>query len=296
MRIFITGASGYLGGVVTERLVRAGHEVAALARSDQARERVEDLGARAVAGDLRDLHVLRAGAADAEAVVHAAVDYTHPEMGEIEHDALGALLAGLGEGGTFLYTSTGLVYPDTQGVTADEDHPVDPRTSPQPYKILGERQVLDAGHVAGMVIRASLVHGRGGSGLLQGLVALARQQGVATYVGDGANEWSSVHVDDLAELYLAMLERPVPGTVVNAVGVERTPMRRIAEAVAELTGVRATSITLEQAVEALGPLAAILTRSSPQDSSRARKIFGWNPAAPDILEDLTSGSYAQAPA
>ncbi|MGS2642684.1 hypothetical protein [Streptosporangium sp. LJ11] len=122
-------------------------------------------------------------------MVHTAVDYAHPEMGEIEHDALRALLAGLGEGGTFLYTSTGLVCPDTQGVTVDEDHPVDPRTSPQPYKILGERQVLDTGHVAGMVIRASLVYGRGGSGLLQGMVASARQQGVVTYVGEGANEW-----------------------------------------------------------------------------------------------------------
>ncbi|MGW4638128.1 NAD-dependent epimerase/dehydratase family protein [Sphaerisporangium sp. NPDC004334] len=292
MRIFITGASGYLGGVVAGRLVKAGHEVAALARSGQARERVEELGATAVPGGLRDLDVLRAAAADAGAVVHAAVDYADPEMGAIEHDALGALLGGLREGGVFLYTSTGLVYPDTQGVTVDEDHPVDPDASPQPYKILGERRVLADGHVRGMVIRASLVYGRGGSGLLQGMLASARQQGVAAYVGEGSNAWSSVHVDDLAELYLTMLERPASGVVVNAAAGESAPMRRIVEAVAASAGAGAVSITLEQAVAAMGPLAAVLTRSSPLDSSRARRLFGWAPSEPGLLEELTAGSYA----
>ena len=298
MRILITGASGYVGGVVTEHLVRAGHEVAALARSDQARERVERLGAKAVEGGLRDLDVLRGAAGAADAVVHTAVDYADPEMGEIERDALGALLGGLHDGGAFVYTSTGLVYPDTRAVTVDEDLPVAPETSPQPYKVLGERQVLDAGHVAGTVIRAALVYGRGGSGLLSGLIAGGRQSGTVPYVGDGANEWSSVHVDDLAALYVAALERRTrrddAGAVVNAASAERTPMRRIVEAVAELTGAQAVSLTLEQAVAAMGPLAGVLTRSSPLDSSRARRLFGWNPVGPGLLADLTTGSYAQA--
>lgn len=294
MRILITGASGYVGGVVTEHLVKAGHEVAALARSDRARERVEGLGAKAVPGSLRDLDVLRGAAAAADAVVHAAVDYTNPEMGDIERDALTALLGGLPGGGAFVYTSTGLVYPDRQGETVDEDHPVAPETSPQPYKVLGERQVLAAGHVAGTVIRAALVYGRGGSGLLRGLIAAGRQNGVVPYVGDGANEWSSVHVDDLAALYVAAIESPRPGAVVNAASPERTPFRRISEAVAELTGARAVSLTPEQAVAAMGPAAGALTRSSPLDASRARRLFGWDPVGPGLLEDLTTGSYAQS--
>ncbi|WP_328708523.1 NAD-dependent epimerase/dehydratase family protein [Microbispora hainanensis] len=292
MRVLITGASGYVGGVVAEHLVRAGHEVVALARSDRARERVEALGAKAVSGSLRDLDVLRGAAAAAEAVVHTAVDYTDPEMGDIERAALAALLDGLNEGGRFVYTSTGLVYPDRQGATVDEDHPVAPETSPQPYKVLGERQVLDAGHEAGTVIRAALVYGRGGSGLLQGLIGAGRQNGMVPYIGDGANEWSSVHVDDLAALYVAVLEHGGPGAVVNAASAERTPMRRIAEAAAALTGAQAVSLTLEQGTAAMGPLAATLTRSSPLDASRARRLYGWSPAGPGLIEELTTGSYA----
>lgn len=292
MRIFITGASGYVGGVVTEHLVRAGHEVVALARSDRARERVEALGAKAAPGGLRDLDVLRAGAAGADAVVHTAVDYVDPAMGDIERDALRSMLDGLPEGAAFLYTSTGLVYPDTQGVTVDEEHPVDPGSS-QPFKIHGERQVLDARHVAGTVIRAGLVYGRGGSGLLQGMLAAARQQGMVAYIGDGANEWSSVHVDDLAALYASVLARRSPGTVVNAAATERTPMRAIVEAVAATAGARAVSVTLEQAVEMMGPAAAVLTRSAPLDSGKARRLFGWHPTSPSLLDDLTSGSYAR---
>ncbi|MEN3534910.1 NAD-dependent epimerase/dehydratase family protein [Microbispora sp. ZYX-F-249] len=297
MRIFITGASGYVGGVVAEHLVGAGHEVVALARSDAARERVEGLGAKAVPGSLRDLDVLRGAAAAAEAVVHTAVDYVDPDMGDIERDTLGALLGGLHDGGAFVYTSTGLVYPDRRGATVDEDHPVAPETSPQPYKVLGERQVLAAGHVAGTVIRAALVYGRGGSGLLQGLIGAGRRNGMVPYVGDGANEWSSVHVDDLAELYVAALERREPagdGVVVNAASAERTPIRRIAETVAGLTGARAVSLTTEQAVAAMGPAAGALTRSSPMDASRARRLFGWAPRRPGLIEELTTGSYARS--
>ncbi|WP_169981138.1 NAD-dependent epimerase/dehydratase family protein [Microbispora sp. H10836] len=294
MRIFVTGASGYVGAVVAEHLVRAGHEVVALARSDEARERVEGLGAKAVLASLRDLDVLRGAAAAAEAVVHTAVDYADPDMGDIERDTLAALLDGLNDGGAFVYTSTGLVYPDRQGATVDEDHPVTPETSAQPYKVLGERRVLAAGHVAGTVIRAALVYGRGGSGLLQGLIGAGRQNGMVPYIGDGANEWSSVHVDDLAELYVAALERREPGVVVNAASAERTPIRRIAEAVAGLTGAQAVSLTMEQAVAAMGPAAAALTRSSPMDASRARRLFGWAPERPGLIEELTTGSYTRS--
>ncbi|WP_182907145.1 NAD-dependent epimerase/dehydratase family protein [Microbispora sp. H13382] len=299
MRIFVTGASGYVGAVVAEHLVRAGHEVVALARSDEARERVEGLGAKAVLASLRDLDVLRGAAAAAEAVVHTAVDYADPDMGDIERDTLAALLDGLNDGGAFVYTSTGLVYPDRQGATVDEDHPVTPETSAQPYKVLGERQVLAAGHVAGTVIRAALVYGRGGSGLLQGLIGAGRQNGMVPYIGDGANEWSSVHVDDLAELYVAALERREPqvvgnGVVVNAASAERTPIRRIAEAVAGLTGAQAVSLTMEQAVAAMGPAIAALTRSSPMDASRARRLFGWAPERPGLIEELTTGSYTRS--
>ncbi|MCO5993179.1 NAD-dependent epimerase/dehydratase family protein [Actinoallomurus rhizosphaericola] len=294
MQIFLTGASGYLGGVLTEHLIAAGHRVSALARSQAARDRVTGLGAEAVPGDLADTAALRLAAERADAVVHAAVDFTDPAMRKLEEPALAAMLAGLRPGSPFVYTSTGLVYPDTRGVPVDEDTSVDSEHSPQPYKVLGERQVLAADGPAVTVIRAALIYGRGGSGLLQGMIAGARERGVATYIGDGANEWSSVHVDDLARLYVAALERGDRQLVVNVATRSRTSMRQIAEAVAGTTGARALSISLEQARQALGPFAGVLTRSSPLDPSRAERVFGWKPVEPGLLDELRTGSYATA--
>jgi nucleoside-diphosphate-sugar epimerase len=294
MRIFLTGASGYLGGVVTEHLIASGHQVSALARSSAARDRVTELGADTVPGSLADTETLRLAAAEADAVVHTAVDFTDPTMRDVEQPALAAMLAGLKPGNPFVYTSTGLVYPDGGGSALDEDTPVEPEHSPQPFKVLGERQVLAADGPAVTVIRAALIYGRGGTGLVQGLIASAREQKVTAYIEDGANEWSSVHVDDLARLYVAALSRAEQRLVVNAASRDRTSMRELAEAVAHITQARAVSITMEQAQQKMGPLAGVLSRSALLDSSRAERVFDWKPTGPSLLDELRTGSYAAA--
>ncbi|MEY9929671.1 nucleoside-diphosphate-sugar epimerase [Catenulispora sp. GP43] len=294
MRVFLTGASGYLGAVLTEHLIGGGHQVSALVRSDAAREKVTRLGADPVFGSLADLETLRAAAAEADGVVHAAVDFAHPAMHEIEQPALAAMLDATRPGRPFVYTSTGLVYPDTHGTQVDEDAPVEPERSPQPFKVLGERQVLAAEGPVVTVVRASLIYGRGGSGLIQGMIASAREHGVAAYVGTGANAWSSVHVDDLARLYGAALVAAEPRLVVNASAGVQTSMRDIAEAVAELTGAQAMSITLEQAREAMGPFADVLTRSAPLNSERAGRLLGWTPVEATLLDELRKGSYTRS--
>jgi nucleoside-diphosphate-sugar epimerase len=292
MRIFMTGASGYLGAALTGHLTSAGHQVSALVRSEAAREKVTRLGAQPVFGSLADTQTLREAAAEADGVVHAAVDFAHPAMHEIEQPALAAMLEGLKPGRPFVYTSTGLVYPDTHGVPVDEQTPVEPEHSPQPFKVLGERQVLAADGPAVTVIRAALIYGHGGSGLLQGMIAGARDRGVCVYIGDGANAWSTVHVDDLARLYAAALDSAEPRLVVNAAAGAPVAMREIAEAVADLTGAQALSITLEQARETLGPLAGVLTRSAPLASAKAEQTLGWTPLQPGLLDELRQGSYA----
>ncbi|NVI88530.1 NAD-dependent epimerase/dehydratase family protein [Actinomadura sp. BRA 177] len=286
MHIFMTGASGYLGGVVAEHLIKAGHEVSALARSAALEARVTALGAKAVGGDLSSADVLREAAASSDTVVHIAVDYADPRMREIEEAALDAFLSA---GRPLVYTSTGLVYPDTTGEPVTKGTPIDPESSPQPWKVLGERQALQAEDAT--VIRAALVYGRGGSGLLEGMFASARQNGVTAYVEDGANEWSSVHVDDLAALYTAAVADPSGRTVVNAATRTRTPMRDIATAVAETAGAQAISLTRAEARELLGPFADVLTRSSPLDPSRAETQYNWRPAGPSLLDDIRTGSY-----
>lgn len=296
MRIFLTGGSGYLGGALIERFLASGAKVSALARSEAARERVAARGAEPLAGSLADAGTLRAAAAEADAVVHAAVDFTDLAMRAVEEPALAALLAGLAPGRPFVYTSTGLVYPDAEAravkASVGEDTPVTPERSPQPYKVLGERQVLAAEGPAVTVVRAALVYGRGGSALLRGMIAGARERGTVPYVGDGGNLWSSVHVDDLADLYVAALARAESGLVVNAASREASSMREIAAAVAALTGARALSLTPEQAARALGPLAGVLTRETVLDPSRAERTLGWRAVRPPLLAELRAGSYA----
>ncbi|GAA3102477.1 NAD-dependent epimerase/dehydratase family protein [Streptomyces echinatus] len=292
MRIFLTGASGYLGGVLTEHLIASGHQVSALARSLAARDRVSASGAQAVPGSLADTETLYLAAAQADAVVHAAVDFSNPAMHEVEQPALAAMLSGLKPGRPFVYTSTGLVYPGGDGLAVDENTPVEPGSSAQPYKVLGERQVLAADGPAVTVIRAALIYGRGGTALLQGLITNARERKVTAYIGDGGNEWGSVHVDDLARLYVAALSHGEPGLVVNAASRSRTSMREIAEAVAHITQARALRITLEQAQQMMGPLADVLARSSLIDPSRAERVLGWRPVEPSLADELRTGSYA----
>src|SRR4051794_11851324 len=143
MDVFLTGASGYVGGVVAEHLRAAGHDVYALARSDRAANRVTELGAVAVRGDLYAENVLRKAAEHADAVIHTAVDYTDPAMAAAETAGLRAMLAGATDK-PFIYTSTGLVYPNATDTTMTEDHPIDELVAVQPHKVTGERTTLTA--------------------------------------------------------------------------------------------------------------------------------------------------------
>ncbi|MFG1699868.1 NAD-dependent epimerase/dehydratase family protein [Nonomuraea sp. NPDC049309] len=294
MRIFVTGASGYFGGALTEHLIAAGHTVEALARSDRARDRVSELGATPVAGSLSDTGVLHEAAARSDAVVHAAVDYGDRDMQNVEQPALDALLSGLPDGRPFVYTSTGLVYPDTKGRPVTEDEEVTEQTARQPHKYLGERRVLAAANLATTVVRAGMIYGRGGTTLLQLMIGQARQQGVVTYVGDGANTWSTVHVDDLAALYAAVITREEGGGIVNAANRTGTAIRDMAEAVATLTGARAVSLPLDEAMKAFGPMALALTSSTPLDPSRAERLYDWKPSGPSVIDEILHGSYAAA--
>lgn len=295
MRIFLTGGTGYLGSVLLERLLAAGHEVDALARNAAGTARLTDAGASAVRGSLDDTDVLRTAAASADAVVHAAFDASMSEAATMtELAAVSALVAGAGESGIdkpVLYTSTGLVYGIDPSQPRDEDAHL-PDRSAQPVKRMAERIVLDAANITPIVIRAALVHGRGGSGLVTGLIGAAATTGAATYVGDGAQAWDAIHVDDLANLYLAALERPTRG-VFNAKGKHRFTMRELAEAIGAITGAKSVSVPTERATDVLGPLALVLGAPGTLAGGKARETFDWAPARGSILDDIRTGSYRE---
>lgn len=284
MHVFITGASGYAGGAIAGRAVAAGHRVTALARTDAAAATVHALGAEPVRGDLADGRVLQAAAGRADAIVHAAVDYADPGFGRLDGLALDALLAA---DTPIVGLSTTLVHGDTGPEPVDESRPADPACL-QPFKVEAEARVLAAG---GTAIRPGLVHGRGGNLTLNGMLAAAIEHGAATYIGDGAARWSCVHVDDLADLTLAALERPLAGETLHAAAADAPSMREIAEAVGALAGAPVVSVTLEEATAAMGPFAVAFTCDLVVDSGRAEALLGWAPRRPGLLDDLRAGSY-----
>jgi nucleoside-diphosphate-sugar epimerase len=294
VKILITGGTGYLGTVLVERFVAAGHDVVALSRSPESATRAAQAGARPLLGSLTDTALLEQAATEADAVVHTApVDYAGGEEAvAVEAAAMVALTRGAGKAGTgkpFIYTSTDLVYGLEPGNSHDEDAEL-PEPGLLPAKLAGESLVREAAGLTGIIIRASLVYGRGGSMLLTNLIGAAAQSGTAAYIGAGDNEWTPVHVDDLARLYLTAVEHPVAGTY-NAAGPRRFTFRELAEAIADLTGATAVSITPEQADGAMGPLAPLLRSTAHVSSRKASDTFGWSAGGPALPDDVRSGSY-----
>ncbi len=283
MRVFVTGATGYVGGAVAEALRAAGHEVVGLARSDEAARRLEAAGCTALRGSLADADVLARGAREADATVHAAATGA-ADQAEVDTLAVHALLDALaGSGKPFVYTSGIWVLGATGDAVADDDAPAN-AAAIVAWRPAVERLVTDAAarEVRSVVLRPGVVYGRGG-GTPGGFVASGRKKGVVRYVGDGSQRWPLVHVDDLAELYVIALSAPA-GTVLNAAGPS-LPAREVAEAAARATGARAEAWPLEEARARLGPYADALALDQQVSAGRARAL-GWTPSRPSVLEAL----------
>jgi len=284
MHVFVTGATGYIGSVVCEKLQAFGHQVSGLARSDLSARKLEQLGAHAIRGSLEDSAAIAEAARQSDAVIHLAMELS-AEAPRLDRAAIDAVLGGLHyPGKPFLYTSGVWVLGDTGGLEADENTPLHP-ASIVAWRPAHERMVLTAPAMRGIVIRPAIVYGRAG-GIIAGFGREAKEDGVVHYVGSGRNRWPCVHVDDRADRDVLALQAPA-GSVYFAAAGPSVAVKDIARAGAGAARVEA--VPLEGARTTMGPVADALTLDQLISAAKARRELGWSPKAKSVVEELQSG-------
>jgi len=298
MRVFVTGATGFIGTAVVKELIGAGHKVLGLTRSDAGVASLKAAGAEAHRGSLEDLESLRSGTRGADAVIHLAFihDFSKfKENCEIDRRAIEALGDALAGSGRQLIITSGTGMANTvPGQPAAEENPVVsstviPRAASEEAAASAAKRGVNVG-----VVRLPQVHDTVKQGLVTYAVAVAREKGVSAYIGDGKNRWPAAHVRDTARLYRLALEKGEAGAKYHAVAEEGVAMRDIAEALARGLRVPAVSLTPEEAAGHFGWLAEFARRDLPATSARTRKELGWNPAGPGLLADLEQMRYFTA--
>ena len=300
MRVFVTGASGWIGSATVDELLAAGHEVTGLARSDASAAALQAKGARVRRGDLDDLASIRAGAEAAEAVIHLANkhDWSNPansvtaEVGAVQ--TIGDALAGTGRPFLLAAGVAGL----TQGRPATENDP-SPFHGPDSPRGGSENlalEFIDRGVHTVSLRFAPTVHGVGDHGFVAMIAAVAREKGVSGYVGDGTSRWAAVHRSDAARLVALGLEKAPAGARLHAVAEEGVPSREIAEAIGRSLGLPVASIAPDDVPGHFGFIGTFFSMDLAATSTATRELLGWAPTGPTLIEDLDAGAYsAMAP-
>lgn len=295
MRVFVTGASGWIGSATVDELLSAGHSVLGLARSDASAAALEERGATVLRGDLDDLDALRKGATDAEGVVHLANkhDWANPAASNAaERGAVEAIAETLVDTERPFVLASG-VAGLAKGRPSTEEDP-SPFHGPDAPRGGSENLALD---YVGRGVRAvsarfaPTVHGVRDHGFIAYIVGVARDKGVSAYVGDGTHRWAAVHRPDAARLVRIGLEQAPAGTRLHAVAEEGVPTKVIAEAIGRGLGLPVTSVAPEDAVEQFGFIGAFFAMDLSASSERTRARFGWEPTGPTLVEDIEAGAY-----
>lgn len=293
MRVFITGASGFVGSALVPLLLEAGHRVVGLARSDASAAALRKAGAEVHHGSLEDLESLRAGAAAADAVIHLAFahgDFSRfAEAAQIDATAIETIGAALEGSRRPFVVATGI------GVQAGRAAVVPESNAPPAARLAGPRaalRFLDKGVHSSIVCLPPSTHGPGDThGLVPRIIAVAREKRISGFVGDGASRWPAVHVRDAARLFHLALEKLPAGAAVHAVADEGVAIRSIAEVIGSRLNIPVASIAAADAVAHFGWVGALLGRDSPSTGAVARELVGWQPTEPGLIDDLETGHY-----
>jgi nucleoside-diphosphate-sugar epimerase len=300
MRVFVTGATGFIGSAIVQELLQTGHHVLGLARSDAGAQSLNAAGAGVHRGDLEDLESLRSGAAAADAVIHTAFihDFSRFQQNcEIDRRAIEALGGALAGSDRLLIVTSGTgigMSRSVPGLPATEnDPPVSSNVVPRAASEEAGASVAARG-VRVATVRLPQVHDTVKQGLVSYTIRLAREKGVSAYVGDGLNRWPAAHRLDTAHLYRLALEKGEGGVRYHAVAEEGVPTRAIAETIGHGLSVPVVSISPEEAGGHFGWLAHFVGWDIAASSAQTREKLGWNPTGPGLISDLENMRYEQA--
>lgn len=294
--IFLTGATGYLGSVVAEKLKGRGFKVFGLARNAESIEKLKEKGIEAVEGDLSDLEVLKKAARENDAVIHTAFNHSgdYSANAELDRDVINAFGEALAQTNKpLIITSTSAILADTRSLEADEDFPFDQNSS---RVVRGEAerdiQQMSQKGVRAIALRFPLfIYGRAGSLFVPYMIDQAKKAGSANYIGSGEQMVSAIHVEDAAELFVAALETGTAKGVYNA-ATESVSLKDLNEAIARMLDIKARSITEEKGREQFGKMFELLSKNNQLSSEKALREIEWSPSAfRTILEDIENGSY-----
>lgn len=297
MRVFVTGATGFIGSAVVPELIRAGHHVLGLARSDFGAASLAAAGADVHRGSLDDLDSLRKGAAAADGVIHLA--YMHdfsdiPGAAAKDRRAIEALgNALIGSGRPFVVAGGTMLLPPGR-LGTEEDAPDAHSTHPRVPSEGVALSFASRGVRVSVVRLAASVHGDGDHGFVPILITIARSKGVSAYVGNGSNRWPAVHRLDAARLFRLALEKAPAGSRVHGVADEGVPIREVAGIIGRRLNVPVVSKSPEEALEHFGWLAHFISADGPASSALTRDRLGWRPTQPSLIADLENGSYFAA--
>lgn len=292
MKIFITGATGFIGSAIVQELISAGHQVLGLARSDAAAASLAAAGAKVLRGSLEDLESLRSGADSADGVIHAGFNHdwsNYAAAADTDKRAIDTLGAALAGSDRPLIVTSGTLLAQRQGPLATEEdapNPSFPRKSEEAALAMASRGV----RISVLRLPPS-VHGDGDHGFVPALISIAREKGVSAYVGDGRNRWPAVHRLDAAHLYRLVLEKGSAGARYHGVADEGVPFRGIADIIGRRLHVPVIAESLEETADHFGWMAPFVGVDCPASSAQTQVRLGWRPSQPGLIPDLDQPHY-----